>query len=140
MAYHLRQGARGFEPNDVRGSLWGDVVLGVGLAGLGVVVTLGDLGVIDGSRLTLLWPGLLVVVGVSCLLGPSAGRKLTCGLLWIAVGAVMLLGNLGMVAVGLDALWPMILIVLGIDLVVCRARARHTEVEYELDRGSRHAV
>lgn len=140
MAYHLQHGAGGFELNDGRRNPWGDVVLGSGLAVLGVVSMVGGLGMIDGGRLAFLWPGLLVVAGGSCLLGPSRARKLTCGTLWIVAGAIMLLSNLGVVAAGPDAVWPVILIALGVDLAVCRAYSPHTEIRSEPDRDSRPAV
>jgi hypothetical protein len=118
MTYHHRHGTDGFEWNGGRHSPWSAVVLGLGVFVLGGILMLDTFDVIDGGVLAPLWPGLLAVVGISCLVGPSPARKLVCGLSWIAVGAIMLLANLGVIAVGPQALWPVILVILGVNLLV----------------------
>ena len=45
---------------------------------------------------------LLIILGISHLVGPSSARKTGWGLSWIAVGAIILLNNLGVIAVGIQ--------------------------------------
>ena len=79
---------------------------------------------------------LLVVVGASHLVGPTSGRKIGWGLSWIAVGAIMLLNNLGVIAVGIGAMWPVVLVILGATLVFRGVRRRYREIERESGSGS----
>ena len=67
---------------------------------------------------------LLIVVGLSHLIGPSSTRKIGWGLSWIAVGAIILFNNLGVIAVGIGVLWPVALVVFGTNLVFYGARRR----------------
>jgi cytochrome c-type biogenesis protein CcmH/NrfF len=53
------------------------------------------------------------------------------GLSWIAVGAIILLNNLGVIAVGIQVLWPVVLVILGANLLLCGARRRLREFEQE---------
>jgi len=124
MTFHHHHKMNGCEWCEGRQSLWGAFVLGLGIFSLGMILMLDNFGVIDGSPLVPYWPVLLIVVGVSHLVGRSSGRKLGWGLSWIAVGAIILLNNLGVIAVGIEALWPVILVILGANLVFRCARRR----------------
>jgi hypothetical protein len=114
-----------------RQSLWGAFVLGLGILVLGVILILDNFGVIDGRVLAPYWSLLLVMVGVSHLVGPTSARKLGWGLSWIAVGAIILLNNLGVIAVGAQILWPLVLVILGVNLVICGSRRRHHRLDRE---------
>ena len=129
MTFHHHHPMDGCEWCEGRQSLWGAFVLGLGIFVLGVVLILDNFGVIDGSVLAPYWPVLLMVVGVSHLVGPSSARKLGWGLSWIAVGAIILFNNLGVIAVGIQVLWPVVLVILGANLVVSRAWRRHRWIE-----------
>ena len=107
-----------------RQSLWGAFVLGLGVFSLGVILILDNFGVIDGSVLVPYWSVLLIVLGISHLVGPASARKLGWGLSWIAVGAIILLNNIGVIAVGIQVLWPVVLVILGVNLLLCRVRRR----------------
>ena len=134
MTFHHHHRMNGCEFCDGRQSLWGAFVLGLGVFCLGVILILDNFGAIDGSVLVPYWPVLLIVVGVSHLVGPSSDRKLGWGLSWIAVGAIILFNNLGVIAVGIQVLWPVVLVILGANLVVSRAWRRHRRIE----RGAGH--
>jgi len=107
-----------------RQSLWGAFFLGLGVFSLGVILILDNFGVIDGSVLVPYWSVLLIVLGISHLVGPASARKLGWGLSWIAVGAIILLNNIGVIAVGIQVLWPVVLVILGVNLLLCGVRRR----------------
>lgn len=140
MTFHHHHGMDGCEWCEGRQSLWGAFVLGLGIFALGVILILDNFGVIDGSVLAPYWPVLLIVVGVSHLVEPSSARKLGWGLSWIAVGAIILFNNLGVIAVGIQVLWPVVLVILGANLVVSRAWRRHRWIEWGAGRDSAPTV
>jgi hypothetical protein len=136
MTFHHHHKMEGCTWCEGRQSLWGAFVLGLGILVLGVILILDNFGVIDASVLAPYWPLLLIVVGVSHLVGPSSARKIGWGLSWIAVGAIILLNNLGVIAVGIGVLWPVVLVILGVNLVFRGARRRYRGLERESDSGS----
>jgi len=129
MTFHHHHRMNGCEWCEGRQSLWGAFVLGLGIFSLGTILMLDNFGVIDGSVLAPYWPALLIVVGLSHLIGPSSTRKIGWGLSWIAVGAIILLNNLGVIGVGIGVLWPVVLVILGVNLVVFGARRRARRIE-----------
>ena len=131
MTFHHHHRLDGCEWCEGRQGLWGAFVLGLGIFVLGVVLILDNFGVIDGSVLAPYWPVLLMVVGVSHLVGPSSARKLGWGLSWIAVGAIILFNNLGVIAVGIGVLWPVVLVILGANMLFCGDRRRQSGFEQE---------
>jgi hypothetical protein len=131
MTYHHHHRMNGCKFCDGRQSLWGAFVLGLGVFALGVILILDNFGVIDGGVLLPYWPVLLIVLGVSHLVGPSSVRKLGWGLSWIAVGAIILLNNLGVIAVGIGVLWPVVLVILGANLLFRGMRRRERGIDHE---------
>jgi hypothetical protein len=135
MTFHHHHKMDGCHWCEGRQSLWGAFVLGLGIFVLGVVLILDNFGVIDGSALAPYWPLLLIVVGVSHLVGPSAARKVGWGLSWIAVGAIILLSNIGVIAVGIGVLWPVVLVILGANLVFRGTRRRFRGFDHDSGPG-----
>jgi hypothetical protein len=136
MTFHHHHPMDGCEWCDGRQSLWSAFVLGLGIFALGVVLILDNFGVIDGSVLVPYWPVLLMVVGVSHLVGRPLDRKTGWGLSWIAVGAIILFNNLGVIAVGIQVLWPVVLVILGANLLFRGAWRRYRELDHDSGRGS----
>jgi hypothetical protein len=136
MTFHHHHRMGGCEFCDGRQSLWGAFVLGLGVFCLGVILILDNFGAIDGSVLVPYWPVLLIVLGISHLVGPSSVRKMGWGLSWIAVGAIILLNNLGVIAVGIQVLWPVVLVILGANLVFRGTRRRERGFDHESGTGS----
>jgi hypothetical protein len=131
MTFHHHHTMNGCEWCEGRQSLWGAFVLGLGVFALGVILILDNFGAIDASVLVPYWPILLIVLGISHLVGPRAARKSGWGLSWIAVGAIILLNNLGVIAVGIEILWPVVLVILGANLLLCGVRRRTREFDRE---------
>ena len=135
MTFHHHHKMDGCTWCEGRHGLWGAFVLGLGVFVLGVILILDNFGVFDASVLAPFWPLLLIVVGVSHLVGPSSARKVGWGLSWIAVGAIILLNNLGVIALGIGVLWPVVLVILGANLVFRGARRRLRGFDHESDPG-----
>ncbi len=131
MTFHHHHRMDGCEWCEGRHGLWGAFVLGLGIFVLGVVLILDNFGVIDGGVLAPWWPLLLMVVGVSHLVGSASMRKVGWGLSWIAVGAIILLNNLSVIAVGIEVLWPVVLVILGVNLVLRGTRRRDRGLDHE---------
>lgn len=129
MTFHHHHRMEGCEWCDGRHGLWGAFVLGIGIVALGVILILDNFGLIDASLLVPFWPLLLIVWGVSHLVQRYSSRRVFWGLSWIAVGAIILLNNLGVIAVGIQGLWPVILVIIGAGLLLRGAGRRFHQLE-----------
>jgi len=107
----------------------GTAVVGFGVLAAGIILTLDNLGVIDGEDFLSYWPLLLMVVGISHLVRPPGSRRIVGGLVWIAVGATMLLSNLGFIAFDIWDLWPIFLVILGLSLIAKPFRRRQISID-----------
>ena len=136
MTSHHHHGLEGYEWCDESHGLWGAFVLGFGVFALGAILFLDNFGVLDAGGLAPFWPLLLVVLGLSHLTAPRSGRKTAWGLSWIAVGAIMLLHNLGVTSVGIEVLWPVVPVILGAGLVLRGTLGRPARLERGGRRGS----
>jgi Domain of unknown function (DUF5668) len=103
-----------------RGSLVGPIIL----ITIGVVFLLSNMGYLSGdvwNFILRLWPLILVAIGLDNVL---QGRGVTGPLLFIGLGIIILLNNLGLTDWNiwdlLLRLWPVILIAIGLDIVLAR--------------------
>lgn len=93
------------------------LVFGGFLMALGVLFTLGNLGMIEARPYLKYWPVMLIAVGFTHLISGSR-RSAFGGLVWIAIGGWLLADNLDLVSVSFWRLWPGIVILLiGASLV-----------------------
>jgi predicted membrane protein len=60
---------------------------------------------------------LLIFLGLAHILRPSASRCLVSGSIWIGIGTVILLNNLGLIGFDIWDLWPLLLVLLGLSLL-----------------------
>jgi hypothetical protein len=126
---HHHHGLEGCQWCNESHGLWGAFVLGIGVFAFGAILFLDNFGVLDAGGLAPFWPLLLVVLGLSHLAAPRSARKTAWGLSWIAVGAIMLLHNLGVTPVGIEVLWPVVPVILGAGLVLRGAQGRPARFE-----------
>lgn len=114
---------------------FGGVVIGMILAGIGVVLLLQNLGIFYFDDLWQYWPVLLIVLGGSRLVTAwDLGGRIFGGIVMF-VGAVFLLHNLGLLHGNVwEYFWPVILIAIGVGLLVRALEGSHA---WDLwDRGS----
>jgi predicted membrane protein len=104
-------------------SLTPRLVLGAALAIFGVVLLLGRLDIFDADEVLRFWPVILIVIGLQQFFNPRVPAAGTRGypinaIIWMAVGGILLLNNLGILHASLwDLFWPVILIAIGLRLM-----------------------
>ncbi len=103
---------------------FGTAVLGIGVLAVGAILLLDNFGVVEAEDLLAYWPVLLILVGVSHFLRPEGSRRYVAGTIFIFVGSVILLSNLGLIAFGIWDLWPVILVITGLSLILKPFRRR----------------
>jgi hypothetical protein len=91
------------------------LILGLGILTLGMLWTLDNLDLLESERITEWWPIVLVAIGVVRLLDPLA-NKFGAGV-FIAIGVLLLLNNLGYSDWDFGDLIPLAIAALGAKLV-----------------------
>jgi predicted membrane protein len=84
------------------------IVLGLCIMAFGLLLGLDNLGVVDAGNIVRLWPIIIVVFGVVKVVSQ---RQFFAGLVWVAIGAALLLHNLDLVNAW--RLWPFALVLVG---------------------------
>jgi predicted membrane protein len=102
----------------------GRIVFAVALVALGALWTLDNLSVVDSHLITRWWPLLLVFYGATTLAGLGRRRNVFWGSFVGLAGVLLLLGNLGYAHAGLDVLWPLFLIAVGVQVLLRATGAR----------------
>jgi predicted membrane protein len=95
------------------------VLIGIGIALIGVILMLDRIGLVDADVAFRLWPLVIVLAGISVYMrGPErAGR--TNGVILMVVGSWLLLSSIGVIRVSFWQLfWPLVLIAIGTGLVM----------------------
>lgn len=95
----------------------GSFLLGLSILTAGLLLTLDNFGVVEAERYIDLWPVILIFVGLSHLTRPAVSRRVGSGLIWIAVGSILLLDNLGVITFDVWDLWPLFLVVIGLNIL-----------------------
>jgi predicted membrane protein len=92
------------------------LVTGLAVIGVGVLFTLDNLGILRARDFVDYWPVLVIIVGLSDLVG----GRLLAALFWSGIGTVLLLGSLDVIDFrfyDLFALWPLLFVILGVNLM-----------------------
>lgn len=104
--------------SDARPRVTPQLIVGIAVILFGLVLTLDNLDIIDGRRIVRLWPAALIALGLSQLAERRPSARMLAGVPWIAIGSLLLLRNMGLFAVNLGDLWPIVLILIGGHLVL----------------------
>jgi predicted membrane protein len=107
---------------------FGTAILGIGVLMVGAILLLDNFGVMDATDLFAYWPVLLILVGVSHFVRPKGSRRYAAGSIFIFVGVVILLSNLGYISFGIWDLWPVILVIAGLSLILKPFRRRGVNI------------
>jgi predicted membrane protein len=107
---------------------YGTAILGIGVLAIGAILLLDNLGVTQAEDLFVYWPVLLILIGISHLVRPEGSRRYLAGSIFVAVGVIILLSNLGVISFGIWDLWPVILVVVGLSLMLRPFRRRQVTV------------
>jgi len=100
------------------------LILGIIVIALGTLWTLDNLDLIRSGPILRWWPTLLIGLGIAKLFGISASRNAAAGTIFVLVGAWLLAGGLGFGFLDFSLLWPMVLVVIGINLVLRSYRSQ----------------
>jgi hypothetical protein len=101
----------------------GRLVTGVVVLGLGILWTLDNLGLANAGVILHWWPVLLAAFGFAKFTGIGATRSPFLGSIMLGFGLLLLAGQFGYVHVSFDLIWPLLLIVMGFNLVRRAMRA-----------------
>jgi hypothetical protein len=109
-----------------RSNPFGGLVIGLILAGIGVLLLLQNLGVLYVDDLWEYWPVILILVGGSRLMSAwDLGGRIFGGIVMF-VGGVFLLRNLGLLHGNVWAyFWPVMLIAIGLGLLIRALEGNH---------------
>jgi hypothetical protein len=100
------------------------LILGLGIASIGVLFTLDNLGVLDAGAWMRGWPILLLLYGGGLLVTASTTAEVVGAAIWMVVGGGLLLDNLDLLRVHVWDFWPLALVAVGVLLVVRAVRPR----------------
>jgi predicted membrane protein len=107
---------------------FGSAVLGIGVLAVGAILLLDNFGFVESENLFDWWPALFILVGISHFVRPKGSRRYTAASVFIFIGAVLLLSNLGYIAFGIWDLWPVILVIAGLGLILKPFRQRGVNI------------
>jgi hypothetical protein len=94
------------------------LAFGIIVLAAGLILLLDQFGIISADRAFRFWPVILVVFGVSNLFGGCArGRRIWGGIL-ILLGILLELEEFGVGRVGIQTIWPIFIIGIGVVLVL----------------------
>src|SRR5262249_2088352 len=105
--------------DDIRHSSPG-LVPGFVVVGLGVLFLLNNLKVVRIYEWWLLWPVVLIAIGMQKLIDSVHANDRASGAIMIAIGGVFLSTNLGWVSARIWEWWPLLLIGAGIAMLLNR--------------------
>jgi len=94
----------------------GTLVSGLVVAGIGIVLLLGQLGILETGVIWRFWPAVFCVIGlVRFIESHNTGEQIWGGF-FISLGALLILHEFGYIRYGIGQLWPLIMIVAGLLL------------------------
>lgn len=94
----------------------GTLISGLVIAGVGVVLLLDKLGVVEADVLWRLWPMIFAIAGVTRLVESRRTTDQMWGAFLISMGALLTLHEFGYIQLGIGQLWPLFLIAGGLLL------------------------
>jgi len=96
----------------ITGFIFGFLILAAG-----AVLLLKSLGVVIDIDVLKFWPLLVIVAGLSCVIDSKGKRNIWSGLVFTTIGVLFLLNNLGQIKFWFDDLWPILIILIGIEVI-----------------------
>jgi predicted membrane protein len=102
------------------------LILGVGIAVLGVLFTLHNLHILNARDYLRFWPLVLIAIGLVHVTQARTGSGMVGGAIWILAGGVLLGTRLGILHTSILAYWPLLLVLVGLRIVWQTAAANRT--------------
>ena len=95
------------------------IIIGILIVAAGVLLLLDKMDIGVDVRLGDYWPVILIVIGLGKIIQPKEYRRIYGGIVIAAIGGLFLLNNLGYIHFWFNELWPVLLILLGIEMLRC---------------------
>ncbi|GGY66351.1 hypothetical protein GCM10011613_07850 [Cellvibrio zantedeschiae] len=93
------------------------IILGGFIIALGILALVDRLGIFSIGSIFQFWPTVFVVVGLLKIAASKSRSSIATGSIFIAIGVVMQLNNLGIIHFSWHDWWPVILIGVGISII-----------------------
>lgn len=91
------------------------IVVGLLIIAAGILLLLKSMGIGSDYNVGDFWPVILIVIGLGKILQPKEYRHLYWGFVITAIGTLFLLNNLGYIRFWFKDLWPIFIILVGIE-------------------------
>jgi predicted membrane protein len=118
----------------------GTLVSGLVLAGVGIVLLLDKLGILNSDVLWRLWPLVFAVGGVIRMIESNSPKDRVWGGFLISIGALLTLHEFGLIRYGIGQLWPLLLIAAGVLLAWHSNDVREGRADFNLPAGLKDRV
>lgn len=93
------------------------IILGGFIIALGVLALIDRLNIFSIGNLFQFWPTVFVLIGLLKMAGSKSRSSVITGSIFIAIGVLMMLNNLGIIHFSWHDWWPVILIGVGLAIV-----------------------
>ena len=94
----------------------GTLVSGLVVAGIGIVLLLGQLGIVESGIIWRFWPAVFCVIGLVRMIEANGTGDQIWGGFFVSLGALLILHEFGYIPWGIGQLWPLFMIVAGLLL------------------------
>src|SRR5690242_8708860 len=88
----------------------GSLTAGLIIVAVGVVLLLGQIGVLDIRMVWRFWPAIFCLAGLSTIIGADQPAQRLWGGFLVLFGGILIIHNLGYLHYGMRQLWPLFLI------------------------------
>lgn len=94
------------------------LIIGFLILAAGIVLLLGNMQVIEKVNILKYWPVILIAIGIGKLFQPGWWyHRVFWGIIITAIGVLFLLNNLQYLHFGFGELWPVLVIIIGFELI-----------------------
>ncbi len=100
------------------------MLIGGALTAFGIALALDALDLLDAGRILRFWPLVLVAIGVTLLARSAGGGPWFPGAILTLVGTGFLLEELDFINFGFEAIWPLIIMLVGLAIMSRGFRSR----------------
>jgi predicted membrane protein len=114
------------------------IVIGLLIIAAGTLLLLRNLDIVSDYRLGDFWPVILIVIGMGKILQRKEHRQLYWGLVITAIGTLFLLNNLGYIRFWFQDLWPILIILVGIEIIRCGVFKHKINLTYCIQGKGKH--
>lgn len=104
------------------------VAIGMFVIGLGMLFLLDNLGFLDFEYTLHLFPMLLVLFGILKIVQARTAQGMYVGGMLVLAGLLWTLKSMGLLSIGWDTIWPVLLIAAGVSVVMRSLRAQRGAV------------